>query len=182
VRSLNLSSKFSPLRGLDTGPGRGPVSGRSRQVYELARISLQRKKAPIIGAGKTYWNNVHVHDLSELYVSLAEAAASGNTDPKLWGRDGYFLAENGEHVWGELSNAVAKEAAKQGYIPTPETEPMNKDEAWELADFQALSWGLNSRGTARRARKYLNWTPKAPSLEEELPNIVKSEWELLQKK
>ncbi|EKG13975.1 NAD-dependent epimerase/dehydratase [Macrophomina phaseolina MS6] len=163
------------------GPGRGPVSGRSRQVYELTKITLQQKKGPIIGAGKTYWNNVHVHDLSDLFVLLAEAAAAGNNDPELWGEKGYFLAENGEHIWGELSKLIASEAAKAGYIPAPETFSLNKDEAWELADFQALSWGLNSRGKARRARKFLGWSPKAPSLEQEVPGIVKSEYELLQK-
>lgn len=112
---------------------------------------------------------------------LAEAAAAGNNDPELWGEKGYFLAENGEHIWGELSKLIASEAAKAGYIPAPETFSLNKDEAWELADFQALSWGLNSRGKARRARKFLGWSPKAPSLEQEVPGIVKSEYELLQK-
>ncbi|GME38239.1 NAD-dependent epimerase/dehydratase [Neofusicoccum parvum] len=164
------------------GPGRGPVSGRSRQVYELARISLEHKKAPIIGAGKTYWNNVHVHDLSDLFVLLAEAAAAGDNNPELWGEKGYFLAENGEHVWGELSKQVAVEATKAGYFDAPDTFSLDKDEAFKLADFQALSWGMNSRGKARRARKFLGWSPKAPSLEKELPGIVKSEHELLQKK
>ncbi|KAL1621156.1 hypothetical protein SLS54_005651 [Diplodia seriata] len=164
------------------GPGRGPVSGRSRQVYELAKITLEQKKGPIIGAGKTYWNNVHVHDLSDLFVLLADAAAANRKDDKeLWGEKGYFLAENGEHIWGELSKQIAAEAVKAGYIPAPETFSLNKDEAWKLAEFQALSWGLNSRGKARRAKKFLGWSPKAPSLEQELPGIVKSEYEQLQK-
>ncbi|OJD35442.1 nucleoside-diphosphate-sugar epimerase [Diplodia corticola] len=164
------------------GPGRGPVSGRSRQVYELAKITLQQKKGPIIGAGKTYWDNVHVHDLSDLFVLLAEAAATGHKDDKeLWGEKGYFLVQNGEHVWGEVSKQITAEAAKEGYIPKNETFSLNKDEAFKLAGFEALSWGLNSRGKARRARKFLGWSPKAPSLEQELPSIVKSEYEQLQK-
>lgn len=143
---------------------------------------MKLKKAPVIGAGKTYWNNVHVHDLSDLYVSLAEAAVAGNNDDRVWGPNGYFLAENGEHVWGELSKLVAKVAAEKGYIPRPETQPMNKDEALKTAGFEALSWGMNSRGTAKRAQRLLNWKPHAPSLEDEIPSIIQKEWDLLGRK
>lgn len=65
-------------------------------------------------------------------------------------------------------------------MPKPETEPMDKDEAWEVADFQALSWGLNSKGKARRAKEILGWKPSAPSLSDELSDIIESEWKLLQ--
>jgi hypothetical protein len=52
-------------------------------------------------------------------------------------------------------------------------------EAKEIAGFEAASYGLNSRGQAKRARKYLGWNPTAPSLKEEVPNIVDVEAELL---
>jgi hypothetical protein len=35
------------------GPGRGPVNKRSRQVYHLARITLELGKAPQVGRGLT---------------------------------------------------------------------------------------------------------------------------------
>lgn len=136
----------------------------------------------MIGRGLSYWNNVHVHDLASLFCLLAQRAASNDSNPELWGAKGYYLAENGGHVWGELSKKIAELAAKKGYMSKPETEPMDKDEAWKVADFQALSWGLNSKGVARRAKESLGWKPSAPSLDEELPDIVESEWKLLQEK
>lgn len=117
-----------------------------------------------------------MHDLSELFVLLAEAAASHNDDPRLWGEKGYFLAENGEHVWGELSKLMAKVAADKGYIPVAETQPMKKDEAFDTAGFEALSWGMNSRGVSRRAREVLGWNPSSPSLEDEIPKILDVEY------
>ncbi|CAI7593783.1 unnamed protein product [Penicillium manginii] len=163
------------------GKGRGPVSQRGRQVYELAKVTLQLKKGPIIGAGQSIWNNVHVHDLSDIYASLVDAAVAGRTDPGLWGADVYYLTENGEHVWGDLAQSTAEVAAKLGYIPEGKAEPIDLESAKEYAGFESVSWGLNSRGRARRAREVLGWKPSRPSLLAELPKIVRSEWERLQK-
>jgi len=58
---------------------------------------------------------------------------------------------------------------------TSKNKKLSKDEAWGLADFQALSWGLNSQGKAERARKVLGWQPREISLEDEVPAIVEQE-------
>jgi nucleoside-diphosphate-sugar epimerase len=166
------------------GTGRGPGSQRSRQVYELSKVTLQRKKAPIIGAGQSYWNNVNVHDLSDLFRLLVDAAVSGKQKDAdgVWGESAYYLAENGEHRWGEVAKQIADCAADLGYIPEAAIEKIsNAEDAKLLAGFESLSWGMNSRGRARRARKLLGWNPSRPSLEDEIPNIVKREWQLLRK-
>ncbi|KAI9727383.1 MAG: hypothetical protein M1834_008454 [Cirrosporium novae-zelandiae] len=161
------------------GVGRGPCSKRGRQVYELANTTLKQKQAPIIGAGKSRWNNLHIHDLGDLYCLLVDAAVSGNTNPEAWGAHGYYLAENGEHMWGEVSKAMAECAAELGYIPSAQVAPMDVDRARELLGFEAVSWGLNSRAKAERARLILGWKPSRPSLNEEIPVMVKGEWERL---
>lgn len=162
-----------------TGKGRGPGSGRGRQVYEMAKLILEKGFIPIIGEGKARWNHVHVEDLSQVILLLAEKAAAKDTNPELWGAKGYVLVENGEHVWGDLARQVGKEAAKLGYISDPKEDSLSKDAAIDQAGFEAVSWGLNSRGVARRARKHLGWSPSKPSIEEEVPNILKDEKERL---
>ncbi|RAL07268.1 nucleoside-diphosphate-sugar epimerase [Aspergillus homomorphus CBS 101889] len=162
------------------GRGRGPVSQRGRQTYELARVTLQLGKAPIIGAGKSIWNNVHVHDLSDLYVLLVEAAVAGRDDPELWGARAYYLAENGEHAWGELSRAMAKYAAELGLIAQSKAEQISLEDGKKFAGFESLSWGLNSRGRAKRAAKVLDWTPTRPSIEATLPEVLEDEQRRLQ--
>lgn len=52
-------------------------------------------------------------------------------------------------------------------------------EAKQIAGFEAVSWGLNSRGHAKRARKYLGWIPNGRSLKDEIPYIVDVEAERL---
>ncbi|KAJ6006786.1 hypothetical protein N7451_004730 [Penicillium sp. IBT 35674x] len=162
------------------GRGRGPCSQRGRQVYELAKVTLQLQKGPIIGAGQSIWNNVHIHDLSDVYSLLVDAAIAGRTDDGLWGADAYYLTENGEHVWGELAQQTADVATKLGYLPEAKAEPIDLENAKKYAGFESLSWGLNSRGRARRAREILGWKPSRPSLVAELPAIVQSEWQALQ--
>ncbi|ATZ55811.1 hypothetical protein BCIN_12g03680 [Botrytis cinerea B05.10] len=159
------------------GPGRGPGNQRSRQVYNLVRITLQKGQAPQLGKGLTEWDNVHVHDLSTLFLLLAERAIAGpaSDDEEIWNEKGYFLAENGHHVWGELSQQVGAVAFAKGLIPTQEVARMDVEEAKELAGFEAISWGLNSKGVAKRARKYLGWTPTGRSLRDEIPYIIDEE-------
>ncbi|RAH51177.1 NAD(P)-binding protein [Aspergillus brunneoviolaceus CBS 621.78] len=162
------------------GPGRGPISGRGRQVYELASFILKEQYCPYIGKGLSRWNNVHVHDLSRVFGLLVQAALdpSCQHDEEVWGARGYYLTENGEHVWGELSAAVGEEAFKQKYIKggRPELRAWSIDEAVKSsAGFEAASWGMNSRGSAVRAKKVLGWKPQGRSLSEEVPDIVRSE-------
>lgn len=159
------------------GKGRGPGNQRSRQVYILAENVLKDGQATLLGKGLTEWDNVHVHDLSDLFVLLVEAAVANKKelDAELWGNKGYFLAENGHHVWGEVSKQVAEVAFKYGYIKTKEVKPISAEEAKKAGGFEALSRGLNSKGYAKRARKFLGWSPKGKSLKDEIPDIVDQE-------
>lgn len=168
------------------GPGRGPGNRRSMQVYNLAQITLKNGQAPMLGKGLTEWDNVNVNDLSDLYVLLVEAAVSykdkAGIDSEIWGPKAYFLAENGHHTWGEVAKQIAKVAADKGYIENKDVKDMSPEEGEQLYGFQALTWGLNSKGFAKRARKYLGWKPKGRNLVDELPFIVDSEAQSLGKK
>lgn len=167
------------------GEGRGPISGRGRQVYELTTFILNEKYCPRIGRGLSRWNNVHVHDLSTA-ISLLFATAldtARRNDSEIWGPRGYFLTENGEHVWGDLAVEIGKEVHKQGLVESePEVRELSFKEAIASpAGFEAASWGMNSRAMAIRARKVLDWKPVQKGLSEEIPKIVKSEADRLGK-
>ncbi len=159
------------------GNGRGPSSTRGRQVYEMAKLITEKSFIPIVGEGKSRWNSVHVEDLSDVYRLLVDKAVAKDTSDELWGSKGYILTENGEHLWSDIARTIAKEAASLGYISEPKEDALSKEEALKAAGFEAVSWGLNSRGKAERARKYLGWKPSRPSLEEEVPKIIKEERE-----
>jgi len=97
------------------------------------------------------------------------------------GAKGYILTENGEHVWGDLARTVAGKAVEMGYISDAKEGSLDKEEAIKQAGFEAVSWGLNSRGKAGRARKYLGWNPVQPSIEDEVPRILEQEYERMAK-
>lgn len=143
-------------------------------------MTLGLGKGPIIGAGQSIWNNVHVHDLSDVYALLVDAAVAGRVDDGLWGSSAYYLTENGEHCWGELARSTAEAATKLGYLTQATAEPIDLESAKKYAGFESLSWGMNSRGRALRAREILGWKPSRPSQQAELPEIVRSEWQRLQ--
>lgn len=161
------------------GAGRGPVSTRGRQAYELSKLVLSAGYIPIIGAGKARWNNVHVADLSDVYVLLVEAAL--NPFPKdseeLWGAKGYTIVEAGEHCWSDIARTIGMTAYKQlGYLSEePKEQALSKEKALEQAGFEAVSWGLNSRARGERARKVLGWKPHRQTLEETVPEILRNE-------
>ncbi|KAI8814639.1 hypothetical protein BJ742DRAFT_703983 [Cladochytrium replicatum] len=161
------------------GTGFGPVITRSSQVYDLVKATIQRGKAPIVGPGKAIWNNVHIDDLADMYLLYCDAAAARYDTPQLWGQRGYCLAENGQHVWSEVSGWIAQAAKERGLIPSADVENISDEETKAFGHYSALSWGLNSRCSARRARMYLGWMPHAPSLQKEIPGIVALEQKLL---
>jgi nucleoside-diphosphate-sugar epimerase len=144
----------------------------------MASLTLKEGKAPIIGDGKSLGCNIHINDSTDLFVLLFESAIPERAGA--WGSDAYNIAENGEHCWAEVAEAIARAAADRGYIAEPSTQEYDPKAAQELAGFDAVSWGLNVRCRARRAQALLDWEPKGSSLEENLPGIVDEEWHRLQ--
>ena len=168
------------------GPGRGPGNQVSQQIPSLAVATLQNGRGFQVGAGKAFWNSVHVHDLSDVYLKLVEAAAAGG-GKATWGAEGYYLAENAEFVWGDIGLKVGAYARDKGYIESDEIVSLKPEEVmeafekgkapweWKIPGMSYFSWGLNSRGSAVRARKVLGWVPKGKSVDEEIPGCVEVE-------
>lgn len=160
------------------GKGRGSGNQRSIQIYDLTKVILSKKQGFQVGAGEGRFSNVHVRDLSDLYLRLVEAAAN-STGNAFWNGQGYYFAENGEHVWGEISRKVTSEAYKQGFLPSDHLISVTGEEADQLEAGGSIFWAANSRSNAIRARKLLGWTPKERSIEDEIPEVVSSEARLL---
>ena len=158
------------------GTGRGPVNRRSQQLPGLARFTLEKGYAPIVGAGKTEWDNVHIADLGPLFVAAADATQNPvqASNPEIFGKRAYYFARGGVHVWADLSRGVAEAAYRKGYLPAPLTKPVKGS---EISD---VSWGNNSKGVPGRAEKYFGWKPTHPSIEELLGAAVDVEADSLE--
>ncbi|KAG9256055.1 nucleoside-diphosphate-sugar epimerase [Emericellopsis atlantica] len=159
------------------GEGSGKVNTRSLQAPELARGTLQKGFAPIVGKGLTEWDNVHVDDLGELYVKLAAATQepAQRSNPEVFGLHAYYFAGGGSHRWSDLARWIAEEASKQGFLPEPLTKSVSQKEVEMMEGKTTSSWGRNSKGITARAPKYLGWEAKGVSLRETVGSLVASE-------
>lgn len=157
------------------GPGRGPDNQRSIQGPDMAKAVLKRGKGFQVGDGKNIWTEVHVQDLSEVYLGLVTAAIHPEGSKATWNDEGFYFAENGEFVWGDIAQKIAKIAADKKLIESAEVDKVGEAEADELRAIGAYLWGTNSRCKALRANKLFGWTPKQKSFVDTLPELVDEE-------
>jgi nucleoside-diphosphate-sugar epimerase len=136
------------------GRGRG-LHAHSIQVPWLIQMAKKFGVAKHIGSGENRWANIHIDDLTTLYVLAIEKAPAS----------AFYFAENGENSMRDACQAISRMLGQGG-----RTQSMTIEEA-------AAEWGegpandtmgSNSRVRAKRSRAELNWQPKARSLIEEI--------------
>ncbi|KAJ4354058.1 uncharacterized protein N0V89_005791 [Didymosphaeria variabile] len=157
------------------GPGRGPDNQRSIQANKLANATLNRGKGFQINAGQNIWHEVHVQDLSNVFVGLVTAALQPGGGKATWNEEGYYFAENGSFQWGDISHQIAKIAKDKKLIETADVDILPVEEANKLVRGARFLFGTNSRAKAVRARELLGWTPRQKSLKDLLPDVIENE-------
>ncbi|KAH8680639.1 hypothetical protein BX600DRAFT_444838 [Xylariales sp. PMI_506] len=180
---LNVSSESPKVKTalvfppIIYGRGEGPGNQRSIQVPDLARVTLERGHGVRIGQGLSRWGNIDIKDLGRLFGGLVEAAISpaAESDSKVWGPSGLYLASSGELSFGEISAKVARAAVEQGFNASDEVEELHKPEADTVFAHGSVLYGTNARSKARRAADYLGWAASEQSLEVEIPRAVAEE-------
>ncbi|KAG9496003.1 hypothetical protein J7337_012574 [Fusarium musae] len=161
------------------GQGRGPGNRRSIQIPGLAKATLERKKGLQVGSGESRWGNIHIADLSRIFVGLVEKAVEGNQDENIWGAKGLFFTGAGELSFAEISRRIAVAANDFNLIPTTEVDNLDAKEIDRIIPHGSVLLGTNARAGADRARKVLGWEPEHESLGEHIPTTVIQEAEAL---
>ncbi|KAF2128672.1 NAD dependent epimerase/dehydratase family protein [Dothidotthia symphoricarpi CBS 119687] len=157
------------------GSGRGCDNKKSVQVYRMARATIHRGKGFAVEEGNNTWTQVHVQDLSNIYLALVTAALSPSGGKATWNSKGYYFAEGGDLVWGDVARAISKIAHEKKLIVTAEIDQVSPSEADKLTLSGSYLWGMNSRCKAIRANKLFGWTPKQKNVFDLLPEIVEGE-------
>ncbi|KAJ5783208.1 hypothetical protein N7457_004982 [Penicillium paradoxum] len=150
------------------GQGRGPDKRKSAPLFEAF---LRQKRVVTVGKGENIWHNIHVQDLSKLYLLLAEAATNGG-GKATWNEQGYYLAENGYYINREMLSLAARILYKKGLVQSPSVDSITPDESDGISPWLKVMIGVDSRGIALRGRKLLGWKPTMPSYEDELENSL----------
>jgi len=141
------------------GLGSGKVSVRSIQIPYLIKYALINKQAYQIGNGNNVWHHIHVEDLANLYILLLHLALEKKAPI---GKEGYYLAENGEFKWGQIAQTVAKKMKELSIGDGSVKNATKEDYKKFFPDPQYDSSGLigaNSRGKSIKGKK-LGWSPK----------------------
>jgi nucleoside-diphosphate-sugar epimerase len=140
------------------GVGKG-INPNSVQIPFLAANAREQGVVQVVGAGLNVWSNVHIGDVTDLYLLALAAAPAGS----------FFFAENGEASWGEIGAAIAKRLGLPGVVSLAPDEAARR---WGEG-MAYFSLGSNSRVRARRARRELGWMPEHDSvltwIENEMP-------------
>lgn len=168
------------------GLGRGTGNRRSIQIYNLCAITLTRGsgiKIPHPLADKLFWQNIHLWDLTNVYLELINDAIGEFNGQKVratWNEEGYYFAENGRFYWQEVAGWIAEEAARQGLIKSAElTQMSEKEKEEELRKVGVALWNTEFDCKSVRARKLFGWKPEQGSLKEEVPEIVRGEGKMV---
>lgn len=161
------------------GVGKGPIKTRSIQIPFLAEAILKRGKGFQVLEGQNIWDQVHIDDVAAAFMLLVEEALK-NGGRAQWGSDGYYFVEADEFKWGDLSAAISKIAAEQGFIKTAEVDKLSVTDASALHPWAPLLWGGNCRSRSDRLHQ-LGWRAQGPSLFSSLPSMVAEEVKYLGK-
>lgn len=156
------------------GEGRGPGNRRSIQVPNLIKATLEKQEGVVVGAGQNWWTNIHVADLSQVYLRLVEEASKSGGSAT-WGEDGYYFTEREEFQWRKAAKAVASAAHKKGFISKDSITTVSAEEADRLVPSGSFLWGTNSRCKAVRANRQLAWVPEQRSIYDDIPDEVARE-------
>lgn len=91
----------------------------------MAKWTLQNGFAPVIDTGLTEWDQVHVHDLSDLFVKLVDATRDEKLreDPEIFGEKGYHFCENGAFRWGDVAQCKFRSFGSLFPCMRSKTEP-----------------------------------------------------------
>ncbi|KAI8576054.1 hypothetical protein K450DRAFT_258668 [Umbelopsis ramanniana AG] len=146
------------IYGEGTGP-KGISNPQSVQIPTVIRQGLKNGAIQQVGQGKHCWSSVHVKDLADMYLIVAEHLLAH--DLKTLGREGYFFAETGEFKWGDMYNHLAKYLHKIGALKTDQIQSVTTDDEFVKAygNIEAkVGLSQNSRSRAEKGRA-LGWKP-----------------------
>jgi nucleoside-diphosphate-sugar epimerase len=130
------------------GDARG-LPGESVLIAALARQALSSGVARYVGRGLNRWSNVHLDDLTDLYLLLLRRQEAGN----------FLFVENGEEEMRVIAQAIADRFGL-GAAVAATAEEAESSWGWGLANY---ALGSNSRVRGQHA-KALGWRPKHGSI------------------
>jgi len=152
---------------------KNPVNRNSMTVPALIRFYKQKGQALHAGDGSNVCDNVHIDDLSQLYVLLIERVLSHPAAPASPFENFYWGATTW-HKWIDVFNGLAKILYAKGLIRSPQSEGRAlNDLGLAPEDLAVYFTAINERVVANRSFS-IGWKPKAKSIIDTLNEDVEA--------
>jgi len=135
------------------GQGRG-ANPDSIQIPTLIRQAVKSGVPRYVGAGENVWSTVHIEDVCDAYLLALESAPAGS----------FFYLENGEISFKAIAESIGRllgGKSAQGWSIDEAIAQWGPMAVW-------FSLGGNSRVSAEKARRMLDWKPKGAGLFDEI--------------
>jgi nucleoside-diphosphate-sugar epimerase len=145
------------------GTGMGPIKTTSMQLPWLVEAINKRGKAFTIMGGNHYVSAVHVINLANALVLLAEQALDPTGGKAQWGNEGMYYVEAGSYVFADIVAAVAKKMQEKALIKTADVDRLSIEDGTRIHPWAPIMWGTNLRVSGSRLR-LLGWTPEGPDV------------------
>lgn len=113
------------------GIGTGLFNTKSLALYSMKSL-VQVGKPLVLGDGAGVWGHVHVEDLAELYVLVAQNIIEQNGASVPSGKKGIIFSANGQHSWLELTHDMADVCYKNGLVREKTITHVNLDEGTQI--------------------------------------------------
>ncbi|EPS94587.1 NAD-binding protein [Fomitopsis schrenkii] len=176
----------SIVYGIATGPvfEAGISKSISMTIPSIIKASLDRKRAGVVGPGKSVGAYIQIDDVADMYITLFDALLE-NPDRVGHGWEGIYYGENGHIPWYDICKAVGQALVDLGVTDDPEPTPFTDEELIKYwGSITAGGYGgTTCRCRSDRARS-LGWKPRYGN--EGLLTSIKPEaelqWKLAQEK
>lgn len=152
VRSIILCNSMIYGNGLG-------ASMHSVQIPPLVAQARRSGVVRFVGKGANIWSNVHIEDVTELYLLALRHGSAG----------AMYFVENGEASYAQIGAAIARRLGLGEAQSWPLQDAINE---WGFGH-AVYSFGSNSRVSAARARNELRWQPRHASVLEWIENDMR---------
>ena len=117
----------STIWGLLTGKlvDAGISNPHSIQIPIAIKASILRGQGGVVGPGENEWPHVEIHELSDLYIRLLNAAIAGTASH---GRDGLYIGENGTYFLKDAAKTYTHALHAAGKSRTAEPDSFTDEE------------------------------------------------------
>ncbi|KAI4195319.1 MAG: hypothetical protein LQ348_002469 [Seirophora lacunosa] len=135
------------------GTGSGDFNRLTIQAPAVIRSALRTGQVMQLGEDNAVAEHVHVEDLADLYIVMANKVTKDGMQGFPSGERGIYFASTGRHTWGEFAQGIVQALGGLNAVKTDKIKKVGLAEAAEM-------WTGGDELTQADASRKLGWQPQ----------------------